>query len=328
VAGNFEKEGDRRALPSSFPGGAALVDQQGRRGWVLVDDGLIGRLGGALTWGWREGVTHLDVLVQEPALGGANAGVMARRAAEFAHPPAVWSVDGRRLVMAEPALSVIDEDLGLGDMGLGGSSGRFARLMADHGAEVIVEHGVLRGEVLGLEVARVVDGRLEIGVGRHDRAARAEMYPGEEPGFALDRAVAAVRARRRPDQPRHPANTLARGRWLRAVVCAQPSLAGAARLAPVAPPLPWFDLPEAGAAPCLGAAPDGTPLLAVCSVGVEVDLVPTAADCRRIHCPDAHLVLVVPQRDDLPVTHALADSLSEPAEVIVVPRSWDRMLDG
>ncbi len=323
MAGNFEKEADWRAVGSSFPGGAGLVEGEGQRGWVLVDDGSVRRFGAALAWAWRERVGQLDVLVQEPALGGPSAGVMARRAAEFAHPPGVWSVDGRQLVAAVPAPSVGDEDYSVA-----AALDSFAAVLADHGAEVIVEHGVLRGEVLGLEVARVVDGRLEVGVGRHDRSARAEMYPHEELGVALDRAVAAVRDRRRPDQPRHPANTLARGRWLRAVVCARPSLAGAAFLAPVAPPLPWFDLPEAGAAPCLGAATDGTPLLAVCSVGVDVDLVPTAADCRRIYCPDARLVLVVPEGDDLPVTRALADSLSEPAEVLVVPRAWEGMAGG
>ena len=183
----------------------------------------------------------------------------------------MWSVDGRKLVAAVPAASFTYDDPPVPD-----GADSFARILSDHGAEVIVEHGVLRGEVLGLEVARVVDGRLEVGVGRHDRSARAEMYPWEEVGVALDRAVHAVRDRRRPDQPRHPADTLARGRWLRAVICARPSLAGAVSLALVAPPLPWFDLPEAGAAPCLGAAADGTPLLAVCSVGVDVDLVPTA----------------------------------------------------
>ncbi len=323
MAGNFEKAGDWRAVGSSFPGGAGLAEGESQRGWVLVDDGSVRRFGAALAWAWRERVARLDVLVQEPALGGPSAGVMARRAAEFARPPGVWSVDGRTLVRAEPAPSVNDEDITVAD-----AFGSFAGVLADHGAEVIVEHGVLRGEVLGLEVARVVDGRLEVGVGRHDRSARAEMYPAEDVGVSLDRAVTAVRDRRRPDQPRHPANTLARSRWLRAVVCATPSLAGAVSLAPVPPPLPWFDLPEAGSAPCLGAAADGTPLLAVCSVGVDVDLVPTAADCRRIHCPEARLVLVVPKGDDLPVTCALADSLSEPAEVLVVPRSWEGMGGG
>ncbi len=197
--------------------------------------------------------------------------------------------------------------------------------MLAHGAEPVVEHGVLRGEVLGLEVARVVDGRLQVGVGRHDRIARLEMRPGEALGAALDEAVAAVRERRRPGAGRHPANTLARARWLRSVVCARPELVDAGRLEPVAPPLPWFDLPEAAAAPCVGVGSQGDPVVVVCSTGVDVDLVPTAADCRRLYSPGADLVVVVPEGDDLPVTRALAGALARPALVRTVPRSWEEL---
>jgi hypothetical protein len=202
---------------------------------------------------------------------------------------------------------------------------RWEDLLVAHGAEAVVEHGVLRGEVLGLEVARVVDGVLQVGVGRHDRNARLDMRPGEDLGAALDETVAAVRERRRAGAARHPANTLARGRWLRSVVCASPGLAGAASLRAVAPPLPWFDLPEAGAAPCVGMGEDGSPVVVVCSTGVEIDLVPTAADCRRLYSPGASLVLVVPEGDDLPVTRSLAAALARPADVRTVSRDWESL---
>jgi hypothetical protein len=201
-------------------------------------------------------------------------------------------------------------------------------ILRAHGAEPVLEHGVLRGEVLGLEVARVVDGHLQVGVGRHDRLARAEMRPDEDIGEALDEAVGAVRARRRLGEPRHPANTLARGRWLRSVVCARPELVGARDLVPVEPPLPWFDLPEAGAAPALGtSSPGARPLVVVCSVGVDLDLVPTAADSRLIHCPGAELAIVVPEGDDVPVTRALAAMLANPADVRVVRNKWEDLAE-
>ena len=197
-------------------------------------------------------------------------------------------------------------------------------LLSDQGLEVIYEHGVLRGEVLGLEVARTVGDQLEVGVGRHDRAARFEMRPAEDPRAGLAEAASAVRSMRVAGAPRHPANTLARGRWLRSVVCSSPSSIGLSWLEPVAPPLPWFDLPEAGAAPAVGRAPDGSPVIAVCSVGIDLDLVPTAADCRLLYgSPSVSLWLVVPEGDDVPVTRALAGSLDPPAEVRVVPKGWD-----
>lgn len=306
--------------PQPFTGGAAWAGSGpgGARGWVLIDDGRPRRFGAALAWAWRHRVTELHVLVDEAVPGGA--GVVARRAAEMSAPPAVWVVAGRDVRRAEPAG---DEP----DTPLDEAEERLADLLRAHGAEPVVEHGVLRGEVLGLEVARVIAGRLQVGVGRHDRVARAGMRPGEDPAGALDETVAAVRALRRPGAPMHPANTLARARWLRAVLCARPELAGAARLEPVAPPLPWFDLPDSGAAPARGLAEDGAEVVVVCSTGLDLDLVPTAADSRRLRAPGARLAILVPDGDDHRVTRHLAAGLARPAGVLTVRRGWEALLD-
>jgi hypothetical protein len=111
------------------------------------------------------------------------------------------------------------------------------------------------------------------------------------------------------------------------VVCAKPSLVGAAALAIAPPPLPWFDLPEAGAAPCVGSMPDGSPVVVVCSVGVDLDLVPTGADCRALYAPTAQLMLVVPEGDDVPVNRRLSAALARPAAMVTVPREWEALLD-
>jgi hypothetical protein len=312
-----------RPEPSTLPGGAALRDAESGQAWVLIDDAIVSRFGAALAWAWRHGVGQLHVLVEAAVPGGPDSasGVMARRAAALADPPAVWDVRGRELTEAVPAEPAIDDCPS--DVEAGAA---YRELLVAHGAEPVFEHGVLRGEVLGLEVARVIGGQLQVGVGRHDRLARAEMHPDQDLGRALDEAVRAVRARRRPGEASHPANTLARGRWLRSIICARPELVGARDLVPVAPPLPWFDLPEAGAAPACGTFVDGnTPVVAVCSVGVDLDLIPTAADSRLIHSPDAQLLLVVPEGDDLAVTRGLAGSLAAPAQVHVVPRGWETL---
>ncbi len=255
---------------------------------------------------------ELHVLVE----GVDAAGVVARRAAEMASPPSVWVVSGRTLMaaVAAPAVMPSADDPGLLP---------YFELLRAHGVQPVVEHGVLRGEVLGLEVARLIDGRLEVGVGRHDRYARAMLGRDTFPGWALDEAVAAVATRRRSGAGTHPANTLARSRWLRSVVCAAPGLVGAAALTAVAPPLPLPDLTDNGAVPCVGLAPDGAPVIVACSTGVDPDLVPSAADSRRIYLPRARLVIVVPEGDDHPVTRALAGALAYPAEVRTLPRSWE-----
>jgi hypothetical protein len=225
----------------------------------------------------------------------------------------VWAIEGRSVNPAVPTAPVISTTI---------PDAAVVELLLAHGATPVIEHGVLRGEVLGLEVARVINGHLEVGVGRHDRNARLEMRPDQDVGEALDEAVAAVVSRRRASIPSHPANTLARARWLRAVVCARPSLVGALVLEPVEPPLPWVDLAEAGAAPCVGLSEAGADLVVVCSVGVDLDLIPTAADCRLIQRPNGSLTVVVPQGDDVPITRSLADALVAPASVVTVPRDW------
>lgn len=244
-----------------------------------------------MAWARKHGVADLHVT----AVSEERAGTWARQAACFTLPPKVW-VDGRPAVPAPPIVPA-SADTSL------------APLIAEAGADPVVEHGVLYGEVLGLEVCRVVDGVLEVGVGKHDREAHRMIHGDRPPLDALRKAVDTVR-RQRP-------NHLAAARWLRSVVCRSPALVGLEYLAPVAPPLPRVDLRATVPAPAVG---DG--VVAVCSVGVDLDLVPTAADARLMHAPGARLVLVVPERDNHPVTGALAAALVEPAEVVTVPDDW------
>ena len=117
--------------------------------------------------------------------------MLARRAAAFTNPPTIWLVDGTSLTQASPAPlppePVFDPDVA-----------PFADVIRAAGAEPVVERGVLRGEVLGLEVARaLVDEHgpmLEVGVGKHDRQAQG-MVHGDEP---TDRGLARVVARLEP----------------------------------------------------------------------------------------------------------------------------------
>ncbi|HEV7761523.1 MAG TPA: hypothetical protein VGO78_21100, partial [Acidimicrobiales bacterium] len=71
-----------------------------------------------------------------------------------------------------------------------------------------------------------------------------------------------------------------------------------------------------------GATPEGAPVVLACSVGIDVELVPAAADARAMLDPDAELWLVMPERDDHPVTRRLAGRLLQPARVVTVPDSW------
>jgi hypothetical protein len=330
---------------------------------VLDDDGTPGSLGPALAWARRHDVRELHLLVDSTRTdrtGGGDAGaagIMARRAAAWAVPPTIWRVDGRQVeqVVAAPIPAVIEPPA---------AARALTAQLSGHGADVIVEHGVITAEVLGLEVARVVPAsdlsgafdlsgvsvpsddaaspgggppagggdqggwRVAVGVGHHDQEARMEMHPGEPVDVGLDRVVALVRELRRAGARRHPANTLSRERWIRALLLARPGLVGATDLRPLPPPLPRHDLRLPSVAPALDPGGDHRPAVVVCSIGVDLDLVPTAADLRLLHGPvtddpsGVRLVLVVPDGDDYPVTRDLAAALAQPAEVVTLPRDW------
>jgi hypothetical protein len=299
----------------AFPGGAALISPD--TAWVLAAEASTRTLGGALAWTLRRGATELHLLVETDS---AVAGVLARRAAAFALPITVWQVSGRDLLAIEPAPISAPPPLPAG-------AARFADVLRAHGAEPVVEHGVLRGEVLGLEVARVsVDdsgAHLEVGVGSQDRKAQLLLRPDRQATEALAAAVIAVRGWRAPGASPHPAATLAAERWLRAAVVFRPELVGAAHLAPVPPPLPRGDLRQPSPAPAAGVDDRDLPVLVVCSTGIDLDLVPSAADARLVDGrPGVRLVLAVPPGDDHPVTRDLAAALRQPAEVVTVPAEW------
>ena len=280
---------------------------------MLADDEARRLLGPALAWARREGVDDLHLLVD------AGDGDLARRAGAFSDPPAVWRVEGRGLEPARPGpLPEVPTPPPSAD-GL-------ADVLRAAGAEVGVEHGVVAGELLGLEVARVVgdgdDVRIEVGVGRHDREAFAAVHGDLPTADALAEAVAAVRRHRYQGAPPHALGRLAPERWLRHRVVNEPGLVGVEHLEPVAPAVPRDSLKATVPAPALGRDDSGEEVVAVCSTGIDLDLVPAAADARLAHAPSARLLLVVPERDDHPVTRALAASLADPAEMAAVPDDW------
>jgi hypothetical protein len=290
--------------------------QSGGTGWVLAEDRPERALGGALAWARQHQIEDLHLVAE-----GATS-LLARRATALVNPPTVWRVQSRALVPAEPAAPEPERPLSP-------EVEAFVPVLADVGAEPVVEHGVLIGEVLGLEVARVVaddvGAFLEVGVGKHDRYAQRLIHRDRAPLEALSAAVEAVRAVRRPDAPAHQINQLARERWLRSVLVARPGAIGASSLAPVPPPVRRTDLRQSAPAPAAGVDAAGEPVLIVCSTGVDVDLVPTAADARMADDRAPRLVLALPAADDHPLTRALAAALRQPAEVVTVPGDWRRL---
>lgn len=285
-----------------------------RTAWVLLDDAMARGLGPALAIAGRDDVDRLEVMA-EPEL----AGVLARRAAQFIDAPSVWRIDGRSLSPAEPAETPTPIEPPSAALDL-------IPLLTDAGVDVTIEHGEIRGEIRGLEIARVVvdhDGaRVEVGVGRHDRDAFTMVHGALPTADALRSVIDSVDAVRRVDAEAHPLRRLAPEGWLRWRVVREPGLVGARELASIAPPFARDSVKDSAPSFALGVDVEGLPMLVACSVGIDLDLVPTAADARVLASPDARLVIVVPERDDHPVTRRLAGALRRPAELVSVAGEW------
>ena len=149
------------------------------------------------------------------------------------------------------------------------------------------------------------DHRLEVGVGAHDREAFLVIHGGSPPADALADIVHKVGALRGATEPPHALRRLAGERLLRQRLLDDPSLIDAVALEAAPPPVARTNVKDP--TPCVATGIDrtGRPLVVVCSVGIDLDVVPFAADARAaLGDAEARLTIVVPARDAHVVTAA------------------------
>jgi hypothetical protein len=323
--------------PEGFNGGAALM--VGVRSWVLVDDDAERSLGKSLAWARRHEAISLDVIADQAT------GLLARRAEHFTLPTTVWRAVDRTLLpaVAEPLpdpVSPPPHHLAVRDT------------VEAAGARLVVEHGVVTGDVRGLEVCRVVDTPtsgyfdepdggepisataqrigahadgssadsgdvlVEVGVGGPDREAFRIIHGDVPTVEALAGVVATVERHRSAGAPPHPLNRLAPERFLRWRLEREPGLVGFRSIGSHEPPLPRRGLNEVSPCVAVGIDGDGREHALVCSVGVDLDLTPFVADVQR--CIELPVVVVLPSRDLLPITVELAGLLAQPVRFVTV----------
>ncbi len=296
------------------PGIAGGLLASGAGYFYAAGDEPIRMLGPAMIWADRVKATELNLLAD------TDAGHLARRAGLFQGPLRcnVFQVVDTELVAAEPAPHLALPTLGDDEWAFGG-------LISDTGARPVDDHGRLVAEVAGLEIARVTRGDegadIDVGVGQADRELHGLVHYQMDPDTAIRRARTAVLEHRRPGAPMHPLNRMARERWLRSLLLDTPSLVGAEDLVALPPLRPretvLGNVPSAAA----GRTPEGEPIVVVCSVGVDPDLIPEAADYRDRHDPAATLVVIVPERDRYAVTEKLAAKLPN-CSLRSIPVPW------
>ena len=285
--------------------GAAAIDQHGTA-WVLAGDRPERSLGAALAWGVRRDASSIHLIAP------SGTGLLARRAAGLAMPIRISHLEGRTLIdaVAEP-LPVANQ--------VPMAHRQFAADIVAGGAVPVEEHGVLAGEVAGLEVCRVVDDAgtgavgLAVGVGAHDRETFQVLH-GDRPTVEALTDVVRFVSRHRVGAAPHPLQQLAASRFLRHRLVAQPALIGMGHLALVEPPLPRANLKDE--VPCVAySAADDT--LVVCTHGVDLDAVPYACDALQAH-PARACIIVAPHRDVIEVQQRLAAMVSVPTRFVGV----------
>lgn len=289
-----------------FSHGAAVVGPDGVAAWI---DGSASADAALLWWARRSPGLPLHLVGEHPL------GRVARRLTGL--DVAVWEVSGGEVRRTEP-------DAPAPRAVVTPSHESFAATIRRCGADPVREHGVLSGEVLGLEVCRIVgDGepRLDVGVGAIDRETYGLVHAGRDPEESLREVVASVRALRSGGDGGHPFARLAAARLLRCRVLADPSLVGASALSPAEPPHPRGGLTVDEPCVATGTATDGSPVVVVCAAGADPGAVPFAIDARLRESPGARLVVAVREGNVTATMAALAAMVRPPAAFIEVART-------
>ena len=296
-----------------FGGGAAGMSAGDA--WVFVDTPVGthagAQLGAALAWALRRMATRLFVLTDDAAV----AALMARRALAFRLPITAFVVDGRSLVPVAAAPLPIAAVASAQHLA-------FIETIDAGGADPVVEHDVVAGEVFGLEVCRVItdldtnQARLEVGIGAHDRETFQLLHAHRPIVEALRSVVELVAAVRHETAVAHPLNRLAQERALRARLIADPGLIGATTMRATSPPIPRANVKDS--VPAVGVAlVDGREHVVVCSCGVNLELIPFAVDARQSLGIES-LIVALPARDLLPILQLINEQLIVPAMVVPV----------
>ena len=285
--------------------------------WVLITGRYERSLGPALMWALRNNATSLKLLLNE------RAGELARISAHFDFAIEVFEVDAAGVARVAVPKDATKIEVSVADE-------MFADFIKSAGADVVREHGVISGEVCGLEVCRVVratsasdldgagESELEIGVGAHDRETFKLLHGRTATVESLRKVIAEVAARRAVGAQVHPLNQLARERMLRHYVCLSPQLVGAKSLQPAQPPIARTNLKDVVPCCAVGVSLTGEKMVAIFNVGVDPDVISFGADARGQINASADLVFAMPTRDIVPAVEQIAQRLRRPARFVGV----------
>ena len=292
-----------------FPGGAGIHDPSGS--FIWLDDQPERLLGAAIALHLRKGTERLDVVI--PDVHREMAPVVARRIAQWNIAAEVFVLEGKTLVSVDPSAAEAER-------GCEFDVEDFRHVIAEAGAEVVIEHGVLTGEVAGLEVCRVVfedDWRLRVGVGSQDREA-FHMLHGDAPALgSLLKVVEFVETYRQPSADPHPLNRLSPERWMRStfLLTHRSANGSTTQMSGVLPRGSMSD-----AAPAFAVSEDGgNRVLYAFTTGTDLGAVVDAADHAEWSAHETEvceILIVVNGRNHLPVLDVVAQRSVRPMRIV------------
>jgi hypothetical protein len=268
------------ATPQDFPFGAGLTHQH--RGALYITRDHIRTIGPTLLWMQKHQISEVDLVIE------GDAGIPARRAQALTCNLRVWQMHNGTLQPATPAphLPKIQPP---------DSHEQFVGLIQQCGADVVREHGILTGEVLGLEICRVVDTpegpKLEVGVGAIDRETSQLVHRHRSIEDSLTEVAQIVRQHRQPGAPHHPLGKMAGERLLRHHILNNPHLIGATTLQPAEPPLPRTSLRDHNPCVATGTNTNNTPIVAVFTDTIDIDIIGFAIDAQLREHQHAHITI-------------------------------------
>jgi hypothetical protein len=288
-------------VDDEFPLGAALRSNETGAVWIATNHERA--LGPVLLWANRHHLNEIHVVTDN------EAGLLARRAAAFTTPIHVWEFANSALNPASPTEP-------LPKIHVPESHEQFAQIIQQSGADPIREHGILTGEVLGLEVCRVVDTpegpKLEIGVGAHDRETFQLVHSHRTIEDSLTEVTTIVKQHRQPGAEPHPLNRLAPERLLRARLLQQPHLVGAKHLQPAEPPVIRRNLLDPSACVAHGITTNNQPLIVAITATVDVDIVTFSIDAQLREHPQAGITIATYTGNMTPSLRSIAATVARP----------------
>ena len=199
----------------------------------------------------------------------------------------------------------------------------FEELCLKFDLEKVYEFGTWSGEILGLEVLRVFDNEIQVGVGKLDREANSLISRGKPVSDVLSSAVEIVRLSRNSESSLHPLSRLVRERWLRADAVANPREYGMESLILLEPLIERKSLRDSMPTAAMGFDEKGEKVLYVFSVGIDIRLVPFIADLMLLELPD-RVEVVIPNKDILVPIEKSLKFLNIPLTIRGVVGGWER----